>query len=70
MSQLMVENTILRKILGMNFTDAHLKAVQDCLEETELNFFDNFCISRRDLEQKAIHEYEKVLLDRRDSIEN
>jgi hypothetical protein len=36
-----------------------LKAVTESQAEAEFNFFDNFCISRRDLENQAIMEYEK-----------
>lgn len=46
-------------MLGLKFSPEQLKAVTDSMAEAEYNFFDNFCISRRDLETQAILEYEK-----------
>lgn len=68
-AQLETQNVYLRKLLGVKFTDDQLDRVQRMEAETEYNFFDNFCISRRDLEKKAIEEYEVVLGSRKNKIE-
>ncbi|CAK65418.1 unnamed protein product (macronuclear) [Paramecium tetraurelia] len=67
--ELETENLFLRKLLSVNFNDDQIKQLEQQQNEVELQFFDNFCISRKDLDKQAILEYEKMLQNRKSQIE-
>ncbi|CAD8120725.1 unnamed protein product [Paramecium sonneborni] len=67
--ELETQNQFLRKLLSVNFSDEQIKQLESQQNEVELQFFDNFCISRKDLDKQAILEYEKMLQNRKSQIE-
>ncbi|CAD8102707.1 unnamed protein product [Paramecium primaurelia] len=67
--ELETQNIFLRKLLSVNFDDEQIKQLEQQQNEVELQFFDNFCISRKDLDKQAILEYEKMLQNRKSQIE-
>ncbi|CAD8103826.1 unnamed protein product [Paramecium sonneborni] len=67
--ELETQNQFLRKLLSVNFSDEQIKQLESQQNEVELQFFDNFCISRKDLDKQAIQEYEKMLQNRKSQIE-
>ncbi|CAD8188160.1 unnamed protein product [Paramecium octaurelia] len=67
--ELETQNLFLKKLLSVNFSDEQIKQLEQQQNEVELQFFDNFCISRKDLDKQAILEYEKMLQNRKSQIE-
>ncbi|CAD8185979.1 unnamed protein product [Paramecium pentaurelia] len=67
--ELETQNLFLRRLLSVNFSDEQIKQLEQQQNEVELQFFDNFCISRKDLDKQAILEYEKMLQNRKSQIE-
>ncbi|CAK69601.1 unnamed protein product (macronuclear) [Paramecium tetraurelia] len=67
--ELETQNLFLKKLLSVNFSDEQIKQLEQQQNDVELQFFDNFCISRKDLDKQAILEYEKMLQNRKSQIE-
>ncbi|KAM3134066.1 hypothetical protein pb186bvf_013792 [Paramecium bursaria] len=68
LQELEVENQYLRKLLSLQFSDEQIKAIEQQQLNEELIFYDNFCISRKELDLKIL-EFDKTLGQRKQAYE-
>ena len=67
-NQLEEENHQLRSLLQINYKDADQLNQDQQLSEQEIQFHDNFCISRKDLEKKVQSQIEVALEERKKNL--